>query len=217
MAKKKSSGSKIGTILLVLLILIFLSGIALGACIYLGVVDEDKVAWMNEKMGLYKLPIVGAKQPFEYFTVPPGVIWPEPEPESEEEKAKKEKHVAKKEEGDAAKDKDKDKPKKSKDVTLSKEEIEKQTKLREAAEKKRISKLARIYDSMKPEDAAKALDGVEPDTVVLILQKMNEASAANVLSKMEPLMAAQITQMLFEGTQQRVTTPQNPPQPQSQQ
>ncbi len=212
MAKKKSSGSKIGTILLVLLILLFLSGIALGVCIYLGVVDEDKVAWMNEKAGLYKLPIVGAGEMFEYFTVPPGVVWPEPEPEPEEDKDKKDKDVAKAGEGDAAKDKDK--PKKSKDVTLSKEEIEKQTKLREEAEKKRISKLARIYDSMKPEDAAKALDGVEPDTVVLILQKMNEASAANVLSKMEPLMAAQITQMLFEGTQQRLTTPQqDQPQP----
>ena len=76
--------------------------------------------------------------------------------------------------------------------------------MREAAEKKRISKLARIYDNMKPEEAAKALDSVNLDTVVLILQKMDESNAGKVLAKMESRQAAQITQMLMDGDRRRL-------------
>ena len=78
---------------------------------------------------------------------------------------------------------------------------------REKAEKKRISKLARIYESMKPDEAANALVSVDMDTAVLILQKMNEANVGQILAKMASAQAAQITQMLFEGTQRRVTLP----------
>ena len=60
---------------------------------------------------------------------------------------------------------------------------------------------------MKPEDAANALINVDWDTTVLILQRMSEDSVAQVLSKMEPEAAAQLTEMLFAGTQRRVTTP----------
>ena len=77
---------------------------------------------------------------------------------------------------------------------------------REAAEKKRISKLARIYGNMKAEEAAEALGYVEADTAVLIMQKMDEDAAGKILAKMDPSLAAQITQMLYEGTQQRVGT-----------
>ena len=60
---------------------------------------------------------------------------------------------------------------------------------------------------MKPEAAANALINVDWDTTVLILQRMSEDSVAQILAKMEPEAAAQITEMLFAGTQRRVTTP----------
>ena len=60
---------------------------------------------------------------------------------------------------------------------------------------------------MKPEEAANALINVDWDTTVLILQRMSEDSVAQVLAKMEPETAAQLTEMLYRGTQRRVTTP----------
>ena len=60
---------------------------------------------------------------------------------------------------------------------------------------------------MKPEDAANALINVDWDTTVLIFQRMSEDSVAQILSKMEPEAAAQLTEMLYAGTQRRVTTP----------
>ena len=206
MAKKKGILSKITTFLFVALFLLILVIGGAIAAIYFDVVNKDQVQWANENVGLYKLPLVGAGEMFEYFQVPDGVVWPEPEPEpepSEEEKSKTETTVA----TTTATETKTDTQKKSKDVKISRKEIEAQMAAREAAEKKRIGKLARIYQNMKPEEAAQALDGVEMDTVVLILQKMSEDSAAQVLAKMEPVQAARVTQLLFEGTQTRLPTP----------
>ena len=203
MAKKKGFISKIVTFLMVIFFLfILLIGGAIAA-VYFEVVNDEQVQWANEKVGLYKLPLVGAGETFEYFQVPEGVVWPEPEPEPEvveEDKNKTETTVA-------TNTTTTETQQKTKDVKISRKETEAQMAAREAAEKKRIGKLARIYESMKPEEAAQALDGVEMDTVVLILQKMSEDSAGQVLAKMEPIQAARLTQMLFEGTQTRLPTP----------
>lgn len=209
MAKKNNIVSKITTFLFVILFLLILLIGGAVAAIYFQVVNDEQVQWANENLGLYKLPVVGADQMFEYFKVPDGVVWPEPEtpPEpTEEEKKKAELAAANNPSAKAAAEGDKQK---SKDVKISRKEIEAQMAAREAAEKKRISKLARIYENMKPEEAAQALDGVEMDTVVLILQKMTEDSAAQVLAKMEPIQAARLTQMLFEGTQRRLPSTAN--------
>jgi len=201
MAKKKGILSKITTFLFVVFFLLILAVGACVACIYFEVVSKDQVDWANETVGLYKLPVVGAGQPLEYFAVPEGVIWPEPEPEPEPEEPAKDTTTT------VATTQATETQQKSKDVKISRKEIEAQMAAREAAEKKRIGKLARIYQNMKPEEAAQALDGVELDTIVLILQKMSEDSAAQVLAKMEPIQAARLTQMMFEGTQSRLPTP----------
>lgn len=201
MAKRKSIFKRI---LIFLFVILFLAALAVGgfaASIYYQVLDAEKVEWVNEKIGLYKLPIVGYDGEFEYFKVPPGVVWPEPEPEPEPEPAPEETTVAKAPPPPPATVAE---PKKSREVKISQKDIEEQTKLREAAEKKRITKLANIYNSMKPEEAAKALDGVQLDTVSLILQRMDEDTAAQILAKMDPLLAAQITQMIFDGNQRRL-------------
>ncbi|MBQ6975689.1 MAG: magnesium transporter MgtE [Selenomonadaceae bacterium] len=210
MAKKKTSIFKKILIFLFVIIFLGLLGVsAFAASIYFGVLDNEKVAWVNEKIGLYKLPLIGAGQEFEYFAVPEGVVWPpppEPEPEPEPAPTDTPTAVAEKPKPEPPKNTATD-DKKSKDVKVSQKELEEQMKAREAAEKKRISKLARIYDNMKPEEAAKALNDVSLDTVVLILQKMNEANAGQVIAKMEPSKAARVTQMLFDGQQRRLTLP----------
>lgn len=210
MAKKKTSIFKKILIFLFVIIFLGLLGVsAFAASIYFGVLDNEKVAWVNEKIGLYKLPLIGAGQDFEYFAVPEGVVWPPPpEPEPEPKPEENQTAVAQNQPKPAApKPEEKKDDKKSKDVKVSQKELEEQMKAREAAEKKRISKLARIYDNMKPEEAAKALNDVSLDTVVLILQKMNEANAGQVIAKMEPSKAARVTQMLFDGQQRRLTLP----------
>lgn len=202
MAKKKGFLSKIITFLTVVFFLMILLIGGLVAAVYFEVVNDEQVQWANEKVGLYKLPLIGAGETFEYFQVPDGVVWPEPEPipePTEEEKKKAETTVATNTTTETQQ--------KSKDVKISRKEIEAQMAAREAAEKKRIGKLARIYEGMKPEEAAQALDGVEMDTVVLILQKMSEDSAGQILAKMEPIQAARLTQRLFEGTQSRLPAP----------
>ena len=191
MAKKKSIFQKIRNFFLVLLVLLILAVGGLFAAIHFEVLDravvEEKLQVANELVGLYKLPLVGYGGAFEYFEVPEGVIWPEPEPEPVEVAVTPTPPPVV------------EPPKKSKEVKISQKELDAQTAAREAAEKKRISKLARIYDNMKPEEAAKALDSVSLDTVVSILQKMDESNAGKILAKMDPTQAAQITQMLMDG------------------
>ena len=113
MAEKKSGGKKIFKIILMLFLLLVLviGGFALG--VYLRIFDT---AEMNEKLGLYNLPVVG-----QYF------VKPAPQQEEMDEKPLED-----------VKPKTDDK-KQSKKLTLTKKEIEEQMKEREAAEKKRVS------------------------------------------------------------------------------
>ena len=138
---------------------------------------------MKQKLGLYKLPVVG-----EYFV--------KPAPPQEEMEEKPVEDVKPKP----------DEKKQSKKLTLSRKEIEEQMKQREDAEKKRVSKLARLYNGMKPKDAAEAMDALDDDLAVTILQRMEEGTASKVLSEFEPAKAARLTQIIYEGTKKKLQT-----------
>ena len=194
----------------ILIGLILLTALVIGgfvAAVKFDVLGTEDIAMLNEELGLYRLPFVGNGR---YFEVPEGVEWPPPpEPEPEpiiKETPPEEKVEPPKEE----KPKEEPKPKKEekpKEVKVDKKAIEEQRAKREAEEKKRVTRLARIYENMKPEQAANALVNVDWDTTVLIFQRMNEDSVAQILAKMEPEAAAQLTEMLYAGTQRRVTAP----------
>ena len=179
--QESGKGKKIVKVVLILFLLLVLiiGGFAIG--IYLRIFDAQAA---NKSLGLYKLPILG-----EYF-VKPAPTQDEMENQPIED----------------ARPEAKDKKDKSKKLTLTKEEIEKQMKEREAAEKKRVSKLARLYNQMKPKDAAAAMDPLADDLILLILQRMDESNAAKVLTQFEPQKTARLTQMLYEGTKKRVLT-----------
>ena len=85
-------------------------------------------------------------------------------------------------------------------MKITKEEVEKQQKEREAAEKKRVTKLARLYNDMKPADAAKVMETLDIDLCIAILQRMDESNAAKVITAFAPSRAAEITQIIYEGT-----------------
>ena len=175
----RSKGKKIVKLLLMLFLLLVLiiGGFALG--IYLRIFDTQEA---NEKLGLYNLPIVG-----QYFVKPAPTkdeMENTPVEDAKPEKGKKE----------------------SKKVTISKKEIEKQMKERDAQEKKRVSKLARLYNEMKPKDAAEAMDSLDDDLCIAILQRMEEGNAAKILSEFEPSKTARLTQIMYEGTKKKVNT-----------
>ncbi len=186
--KKKKKGSKIVKVLLVLFLLLVLviGGFALG--VYLQLIDTQEA---NKQLKLYDLPVIG-----EYFVKPAP---DEAEMENlpvEDAKPDKDKDVKKD---------DKDK-KESKKIVITKEEIEKQMKQREAEEKKRVSKLARLYNQMKPKDAAKAMDGLDDDMCIAIMQRMDEAVVAKIMTEFDEDKTARITKIMYAGTQKEVNT-----------
>ena len=186
MKKKKKKGSKIVKVLLMLFLLFVLivGGFALG--VYLQLIDTQEA---NEKMRLYDLPVIG-----EYF------VRPAP---SEDDMEKMPVEDAK---PDKDKDVKKDDKKESKKMVITKEEIEKQMKQREAEEKKRVSKLARLYNQMKPKDAAKAMDELDDDMCIAILQRMDEAVVAKIMTEFDEGKTARITRIMYAGTKKEVNT-----------
>lgn len=205
MDKVKKFLNTIRNILIGLVLLTVLVVGAFAAAIKFEFLDTEDIAMLNEELGLYRLPFVGNGR---YFEVPEGVEWPPPEPEPEppKEEPKPEEKVEPPKEEPKPKE-EKKKEEKPKEVKVDKKAIDEQKAKREAEEKKRVTRLARIYENMKPEQAANALVNVDWDTTVLIFQRMNEDSVAQILAKMEPEAAAQLTEMLYAGNQRRVTTP----------
>ena len=204
--KLKQILRKVRNVLIGVLVLLILIVAGFAAAIKFNVLGTEDVAMLNEELGLYRLPFVGNGR---YFEVPEGVEWPPPPPPPEPEPKPEPKPEAKPAE---TKPTEPEKPKpadKPKEVKVDRKAIEEQRAKREAEEKKRVTRLARIYENMKPEEAANALINVDWDTTVLIFQRMSEDSVAQILAKMEPEAAAQLTEMLYAGTQRRVTTSQD--------
>lgn len=195
----KGKGKNIIKILLVLFLLLFLviGGFILG--IYLQIIDSKE---MNEKLGLYNLPVVG-----EYF-VKPSPTAEEMENKPVEDVKPTTKEEKEKKDADKKDSKDK-KDQKDKKVVLSKQEIEKQMQEREAAEKKRVSKLARLYSQMKPQEAADAMKNLDDDLTAAILQRMEESQAAKILAKFDSAKVSQIVEIIYAGTQKKMTLPED--------
>lgn len=189
--KRKTILRKAGIVLLLLALII--GGFFLG--IYLKIFDGDE---MNRQLGLYDMPIIG-----QYF------VRPTPEGEGDgadaaaAEKAKQEQERLKR----AADEKQKSKP-----VKLTKEEIEKLTQQRQAEEKKRVSKLARLYNEMDPAEAAKIMENMENDIVIAIFQRMDESQVAQIMTSFDSDKAASISKLMYVGVPKRVQQIVNEPQ-----
>lgn len=62
----------------------------------------------------------------------------------------------------------------------------------------KIRSLVKIYENMKPKDAARIFDEVEMPVLLLVIDKMSEKKAAPILAQMNPRKAKQITVELAE-------------------
>lgn len=184
--------------------LLLLAGIVVAgffAGIYLRVLDVHEI---NQKIDLYALPFIG-----EHFVKPVQKLM-EPAPPPEEPAPQEAAPPADGAKKDAAKDlKPKPIPKEeqSRPVLLTQEEIERQQKAAEAAEKKRVSKLARLYNEMKPAAAAEIMADLEDDIAIAVLQKMDEAQAAKVLAAFDPIQSARLTRSMYTGRRASMSSP----------
>ena len=60
-------------------------------------------------------------------------------------------------------------------------------------EEERISSLVKIYETMKPREAAAILEGLEMSVALVVLERMREAKSAPILAAMDPQKASKIT------------------------
>lgn len=82
-------------------------------------------------------------------------------------------------------------------------DIKKIEKQRQQEEAKRISKAARYYSNMKPEEAVPILNRLDDDTVVAILSKMEDDQAAKILATFDAGRSARLTQVILRSQPHR--------------
>lgn len=77
-------------------------------------------------------------------------------------------------------------------------EIESLLETQSDEEKKRVASLVKIYEGMKPKDAARIFDTLDLDVLVAVVASMSERKLSPVLAAMNPERARTITIMLAE-------------------
>lgn len=200
---EETTGSKLLKIAIIffLLTVFIVGGFALG--LYFKLYDMEQV---NEKLGLYEYPVLNW-----YFEKPLSVIAAEEqsalEKAVEEAQAAEAAKKAQEEEKRIAEEKAKEKEKELEDAAngiekpkpLTKEELTKQIQERRAAEKKRVTKLARLYENMKPADAATILGDLEDDIVIDIFNRMDEGKVSKILNEFDESRSARLTRIMYIG------------------
>lgn len=84
-------------------------------------------------------------------------------------------------------------------VPIDDTELKKQEALKREEEQKRISKLARLYNGMKPEEAAPILNEVDDATVILLFSKMEEEQVAKIMTVFDPKRSARLSDLMLKG------------------
>jgi flagellar motility protein MotE (MotC chaperone) len=71
--------------------------------------------------------------------------------------------------------------------------IDNAAKQRDGEEEARIKSLVRIYETMKPKEAARVFEQLEMPVLLSVLQRMKEIKSAPILASMEPAKAKAVT------------------------
>ena len=87
------------------------------------------------------------------------------------------------------------------ELSLLRGEIEKLLETQSEEEQARIKSLVKIYEGMKPKDAARIFDTLDLDILVSVMSKMSERKLSPILANMNPERARTITIMLAEQKQ----------------
>ncbi|MBI2235119.1 MAG: MotE family protein, partial [Micavibrio aeruginosavorus] len=98
---------------------------------------------------------------------------------------------------------------KLRELTNIRSEIEASMKKRSDEEQARIDSLVKIYEGMKPKDAASILNSLDLDVLMVIMTKMTERKSSAILSEMSTDRARTITTMMAAQRQDPALAPQN--------
>ncbi len=82
-----------------------------------------------------------------------------------------------------------------------KAEIEKLLGTQEKVEEQRIASLVKIYEAMKPKEAATIFNTLDPDVLLSVVSRMNERRLSPILASMDPEKARMVTIRLAEQRQ----------------
>jgi flagellar motility protein MotE (MotC chaperone) len=75
--------------------------------------------------------------------------------------------------------------------------LESDIKAHDAEQDAKMASLAKLYETMKPKDAARIFEGLEMDTVLSVVERMKERKLAPILAGMEPAKARDVTMELI--------------------
>lgn len=90
---------------------------------------------------------------------------------------------------------------KYKELTRLKEEIEGLLKQQSEEEQTRVKSLVKVYEGMKPKDAARIFDTLDLDILIEVMSRMSERKMSPVLAAMNPERARTVTIMLAQQKQ----------------
>jgi flagellar motility protein MotE (MotC chaperone) len=79
-----------------------------------------------------------------------------------------------------------------------KQELEQEKKGLEGKKKEQLVKVAKIYESMPAEEAAKAIEKLDDDTAILILTSLKPRTAGKVLGQIESARAASLSKKALQ-------------------
>jgi flagellar motility protein MotE (MotC chaperone) len=91
--------------------------------------------------------------------------------------------------------------KKVEDLKALQSTIEGLVKQYDAQEKKKFEGLVKIYENMKPKDAARIFEQLEMDVLLEVVGRMREQKAAKILAEMNPEKAMEVTLELAQQAQ----------------
>lgn len=175
-ASKKQDKSGSGfTILLVLILCFLLAGAGLAGAIYFKLIDLPALAadWK-----LYDYPVIGQLIPKPQIPADAAEAPPEDTSTNTE----------------AAQPAIPVNPTPAGQPAAQPVDLAQQIKLQQQEEAKRLSKLARLYNTMKPEEAVPILNELDDNLVISIFNKMEEEQVSKILALMDPQKAAQLSQ-----------------------
>ena len=183
---KKQGVSGIFSAILILFFLLLLLGIGLGLSIYLKLIDLQQI---GKQYKLQDYPVIGS-----YF-----------KPEANQELENSAPPVVENLPGTTDLNKTAVQqaqpapvnPPTQYQVLPADLETEKAKKENDAA--KQISKLARLYGEMKPEEAVNILNKLDDETVLKILSKMEDSQVAKILTTFDPKRSANLTQAIMSA------------------
>ena len=83
--------------------------------------------------------------------------------------------------------------KKVEDLKILQVTIERLIKTYDAEQDEKMGSLVKIYENMKPKDAARIFEEMEMDTLLLVAERMKERKLAPVMARMNPAKAKEMT------------------------